>query len=370
MMTKRIAWCLVAAVVAAGPVAAEVVYYPSSDGINLLKHVNTATGQLDTKVEWVEDAMTNSGRVEYNAFHAIDAGTYQTQVNYNNQSNSTNAASLRFELATPQAIGTLTQYMGDIPDKYQVWGFNEIDGTWTNLSGGWRAGSATITTNVNGTYKYIQLDYVGTPNHYIRVGEVIASPMAGAQIALTDGYNLLAYRPVLEGPGGPGPIPTSDPLYYSGWRIGHNPNDLVNNQWNNGMLVQENIEGNAGKENFFVLPLNDLYSLIGFATGAYHGQQWSGITIQYTADATISETTQWFTAYTQSTSIGSASIAFTNKQGEATPIDARFIRVITPTLTSGNGALTGFELYATSIPEPATMGLLALGGLALLRRRK
>jgi len=38
-----------------------------------------------------------------------------------------------------------------------------------------------------------------------------------------------------------------------------------------------------------------------------------------------------------------------------------------------NGYLTAFDhltLTATSVPEPATMALLALGGLAMLRRRK
>jgi len=44
------------------------------------------------------------------------------------------------------------------------------------------------------------------------------------------------------------------------------------------------------------------------------------------------------------------------------------IRYANPTGTTTTFGLNGFEL--TQIPEPATMSLLALGGLAILRRRK
>ena len=354
------------AALAAGPAVADVVYYPSTAGINLFKHVNAA-GQLDTKAEWVN--VNNGGSAQYGALYTIDSGHWQSQINYNGLDNSTNAASLRLELATPQAIGTLTQYIVDIPSQYQVWGFNDVNGVWDNLSDGWQTGSGTIVTEVNDVYKYIQFDYVGTAASHLRVSEVVATPMAGTQIAVTDGYNLFAFRP---DQGGPGPVPLGNPLYVGGWRVGsaNNPNDLVNNAWNSGMLVQENDGVNANVENFFVVPLNDLYRLVGFATGSHHGQGWSGITVQYTADLTIDEKTVWITAYSQSTPVDSITAAFTNGEGEATPIEARYIRVSAPTLTAGNGAMSSFELYATAIPEPMTMSLLALGGLALLRRRK
>ena len=39
-------------------------------------------------------------------------------------------------------------------------------------------------------------------------------------------------------------------------------------------------------------------------------------------------------------------------------------------ITSGTNGLPMYDLSALAVPEPATMSLLVLGGLALIRRRK
>jgi len=42
-----------------------------------------------------------------------------------------------------------------------------------------------------------------------------------------------------------------------------------------------------------------------------------------------------------------------------------------PTINGGAGReLNSFQLFGAAIPEPATMSLLVLGGLAMLRRRR
>jgi hypothetical protein len=332
--------------------------YVTPANVNLLKHVSS-TGALDTTVGWTN--LNNGGSAQYGAFYTIDSGHWQSQINYSSASPS-NTASLQMSLAQPQFINTLVQTLIDTPATYRVWGSNTGFSGMTDLSGGAQLGGTSLTTTVNNTYQYLQFDYTGTTNPYFRAQEIYARAPSSAQIDVTAGYNLMALRPGAQG--GPGPIPISDPLYFSGWRVGSDANNIVD--LNIGtILVQENINANAGKANFFVLPLNNLYRLTGFATGAYHGQSWSGLTIEYTADSSISAGTTWNQAYTQATSINSSSIAFSS------PVDARFVRVSAPTLsTTANGAMSEFELYAAPLPEPAALSLIGMAMVGLLKRRR
>jgi hypothetical protein len=48
----------------------------------------------------------------------------------------------------------------------------------------------------------------------------------------------------------------------------------------------------------------------------------------------------------------------------------RFLRFNVLSAVGNNGGLTEFQVYGTIVPEPASLGLLAIGGLALLGRRR
>ena len=383
---RAVTWLIAAgAVLWAGSVPAQALLTPSA--VNLFRHMDmnayakTGVLALDSTAQWVtyrDGAWVTLGA----ATSAIDGGAIHAQYDFSTSSDyATNAVSLRLALAGQQDISTLTQVMMDTPTSYRVWAFNDPGApeTWTLLTGstenpgGWQAGTSTINTNVNGEFQYVQIDYVGMQNWYIRVHEVVARPMANAQIGLFSGYNLMSYRPA---DGGPGPVPsyepnsTRDPLYVSGWRswTAYNPNAVLDPYDVMSYLVQEteSLTGPAVDNlNYFVLPLNDLYTLAGFAACMYPDQRWTDLFVWYTDDETIDEDTEWKLAYQHKGTLGGSPIIAFDK-----PIQARYVKVEAPHRTDGgNGAMCEFELFATQIPEPATMSLLALGGLAMLRRR-
>jgi len=397
------AWLVsvVAAVMVAGSATAQVnpltpTEFVSSAGVNLLRHVDVTTGKLDTRAEFLSSEFVNFGGVQYGAYQAMDGSLGYAQVNFQSASAS-NAASLLFTLASPQVIGTLTQTIftaGEIPAEYRVRASNSPDGPWTTLTGGvdgWQVNnSVTLTTvfndaNTDNAYQYIQIDYKSPMNvssgvlcSYMRIAEIVASPKENATIGITDGYSLMNLS---SAQGGPGPIP-NDPLYFGGWRVGNttaNANGLVNNNPLSHGLVQENkdvLQSEVGDmPNFFVLPLNDLYSLVAFSMGSVNLQQWTGFVFEYTADETITANTDWKLAYMHANfdgegkflswkSFDTLMVAFED------PILARYVKISAPYRASGDGMMGSFELFAGPIPEPATMTLLALGGLAMLRRAR
>jgi hypothetical protein len=376
---------LAAAMVVAVPTAAlEVFPEASLDKINLFRQMDLTTGQQMTTAQWVEQS--TYGWSQYGAPYAIDGGRFNAQYMFNSAGHdpadyANNAVSLRFTMSSPQPIGMLTQDLnpGAMPHQYRVKVSNDLAGEWTILTGeggsindGWVTGTAMPSTYIGAAYTYIQIDYLGTTGANLNIRQVVASPMENAVISTTAGYNLLALHNL---PGGTGMVTEK-----SGWAFrADNPNAIFGTY--NGALIQSNDHGQdwgrpgedrTNVENYFVLPLNDLYTLVGFATGAEHGQAWTGITIWYTdEDITADDWDEanWKLAYTRNTSLSSSfdMILFTSG-----PVEARYVRVGAPN-NPGQGSenqLTGFELYAMNpIPEPATMALLALGGLAMLRRR-
>jgi len=386
-MNRTGLWVLAAAmvVVSAGPASATIDVYPEAalGKINLFRQMDLTTGKQVTTAQWVE--WNTYGYEQYPGAYAIDGGKFNAQFMFNQSGHNTdpnhtvadNMVSLLFTMASPQPIGTLMQDINanTLPTHYRVKVSNDLSDGWTVLTGdggnindGWvTTGSAKPVTDINGAYKYIQIDYWGTPATSLNLLQVVASPMEGATISTTAGYNLMALHGLS---GGTGPVTAK-----SGWAFrANNPNSVLGAY--NGALIQANgweggtLYGPENEENWFVIPLNDLYTLAGFAAGFEHGQCWTGITIWYTDEDITSDDwdeTRWKVAYTQSTTLNTTfdMIPFTGG-----PVEARYVRVGAPQVNGAGSPnmLSGFELYAM-VPEPATMVLLATGALALLRRR-
>jgi len=396
MNTNRtFVWLVVVGVVVTAGSAAAQTLTPSY--VNLFRHVDMdaykQTGVLafDSAAQWFlpdNDAWV----AKHQDLRAIDGGANHAQYDFAGGSNyATNEVSLRMTLADAQSIGSLAYYTLEKSNLYRVWAFNDPAdmNTWTLLTvnpatGGWLDGTAAptvsgfyeYTVNVAGAdaYKYVQIDFCGMPNNYIRVAEAIARPKSDAEIGLTSGYNLLSFRldPANPDAGGIGSVPAGS-LYRNGWRYGNDdPNKAVDG---NPLtyLVQEDPNSTATLPNHFALPLNDLYALAGFSASMYPSQSWSGIAFLYTDDEEIDEDTKWKTAYTTWDPDTETWGAFnTSIITFDEPVLARYIRVEAP-LRTGNGALCEIELFAVpippAIPEPVTLALLAMGGLAMLRRR-
>jgi len=396
-MKRTLIVAAVAAAVLAGPATA--AYYTPEElaKINLFRQMDLETGALTTQISMVNSSPGGSsgGDIRY----IIDGGGSQWQRDWYNQPltpwndpkdgpQNDHSVSLLIEMNASKAIGSITQYFdlynGEVPRLYRILGSNDLEGGWSDLTG-WRegntenAGGRTITTAINGSYQYLQFEYIGIPVHsqnadagterdlfYLR--EIVATPMAGSQIETTSGYTLtpVIYTASLQ--------PGADPLIAAhngvsgnsslGWK--DPPGNVTNG---NPLSFLRPSDHNDG---WFVLSLNDLHRLAGFAVGTYNSA-WNDILIQYTDEDIFAEDwddSNWKFAYEQKTALTSTfgmRFFFDEETGESTTIDARYLRIST---TKGNGTVCDFELYAVPIPEPMTMSLLALGGLALLRRRK
>ncbi|MCL2701453.1 MAG: PEP-CTERM sorting domain-containing protein [Phycisphaerae bacterium] len=145
-----------------------------------------------------------------------------------------------------------------------------------------------------------------------------------------------------------------------GWMSMDHPNNL----FSEGCLRIHPAEQGPEGISYFIKDLGDSYNLVGFTYAFWPGQGWSGLTVEVTNDA------DWATANWTQVCVYPA----TEKMIDSDTFwfdslaAARYIRVTT---TETNILqMNSMTLYGTDIPEPATMSLLALGGLAMLRRRK
>jgi len=212
------------------------------------------------------------------------------------------------------------------------------------------------------TVQYLRVEFRGSlASQYVIIREIEAYASDPTVIRYTDGYNILADSAI-----------AAYPVLYdslnrsSGWL--DNPNNAVDQ--NSNTYLRSLGDSRAAGEQFFVKQLGDSYSLGGFAYAYYPEQSWgAGMVIQMTNEQEITEFTQWITVYENDGVMSGSGASVFEKYADG--IDARFIRISTPDGTKAGGALSELEFFApvVIVPEPATMTLLALGGVAFLRRR-
>jgi len=288
------------------------------------------------------------------AYGLLDAGHNVSQLNFwaaYPDPSPDNTATYRVTLPEAVHIQTLRhQYygLGETPLQYRVLGSTTGFGSLTELVPWTTFTGATTTDTLNTTLQYLQYEFLGTKQWYVRFNELQAYPASGAVIDLTGGYNLLAQRSTAT-------IHSASPWTDApAGAIDLNVNTYLRNQ--------------VGTINpWFIIDLWQEYTLTGAAAGFYHGQSWSDMTIEVSVDDP--SLNNWTTAYVHGGTIYGATMPF---PGE---FAARYVRVSTPTAGSG-GALCEFELYAVPteepivIPEPASVSLLVLGAAGVLARRR
>ncbi len=117
-----------------------------------------------------------------------------------------------------------------------------------------------------------------------------------------------------------------------------------------GSLPSYTIPDGTGTADF---DLGATYNLTNIRLDFAYGQTWAGGgAVDISPDGS-----SWTSIVNTSGTLGNSSYNFS-------PTSARYVRLT----GTGGGALSELEVFAA--PEPATLALLALGGLGLLRRRR
>jgi len=349
-MARAAAFMSLVCVVGWGAASAPAETYSDPTLVNLFRRVDAA-GNFAVQTEWVD--LTSGTYMQYGPYNGVDAGSWNSQLNFGSQSASNFAA---YQITLPEAVHIDTikhAYGGHRAQQYRILGSTTGFGSMTELVG-WTAvtGNNPTPDTVDATVQYIRVEFQGTAtSQYLLLQEIEAYAPAGAVIDVTDGYNLFAQRSAA------GPITMTggswaDPI---GRVINLNEADYVRGNQN-------------GIDSWFIVPLNDSYELTGAAVGFYHGQSYgNGMTIEVTNDAVIDGTETWTTVFDQRTRVYAQTIPF------AGTFEARYVKV-----TNWGGvwdALCEFEVYAykpeqtVAIPEPAS-ALLVLAGAAVLARRR
>ncbi len=306
--------------------------YATPTKVNLFRKA-TASGDHAVQAAWYN---MSSGGWESPAVNAIDAGGWCAQWNYSSAGADTNnSGALRLTLPAAVHVNQLKhQYGNHYPVQYRILasatGFDSLTERVAWKSAG---SNGPFTDTIDDTVRYVQIEFSGSANSkYLLVKEVWAIPAAGASIDLTDGYNLFAQTAVA---GGPGPITQSGGVW-------ENPFGYIID----GSIDNYLIANNQDITSWFIIPLNASYSLVGAATGAYHGQGWDGLKLELTDDAVVDGNTVWTTVYNRTTFLSSVTIPFGTRR------QARFVRVTVPGKT--RPAMNELELFAVPTPPKGT----------------
>lgn len=332
-------------------VPAWAVVFPDQTLVNLFQHYDRTSGtQLVTGTS-----------AQRNPMPLVDAGYSGTQVDGS-------SARWDFELALDQARAAsklIVDYSGYHPDNFSVY-YRAADGDpWTPLIVNetsqqtthqdhweWTLPGGASGTPVK-TVRFVQDP--STIDNYIRMNEIKLIAAANSTLDdVTAGYNLLANRSALG---------TITPAMIHS----ENPAAGLDNDPMTGWIRPYG----SPPPSWFVIPLAQAYEIWGVSLGFY--DNWGNCYISTSNDLTMPDPTTngadptlpptgWTAAYANNSTQGPAFIKL------AAARDARWIRV----QFNGGNALSELQLFAAApyVPEPATLGLLALGALGVLRRRR
>ena len=338
--------------------------YADQTRLDLFRHYDRATGQ---QLATVTSSQNGSSRI------LIDGGNVNTQVN-----GDATRWDMLFTLNDVYYASMLQiNYTGYHPESFSVYysatGLEDDD--WTPLvmeatphtpkdGGGinhqdlW---TLTFPGGADGTaVKYLKIvQEPGATDKYIRMSNIQLFAAANNTFDdAKDGFNYFAN--VANRP----PTYVNQPgMYGDEVRfMCEAPNNVFDNSPITGY-----VRPYAPGENWYVVPLGELKALWGINMGFYDNWNYCYIDISAADEMPIAnplaegyDAGAWTTIHANPNAQHTQFLYFGEDGVEAQWVRVRF---------AGGNALTEMELYVAAVPEPATMTLLALGGLALLRRR-
>ncbi|MCL2700659.1 MAG: PEP-CTERM sorting domain-containing protein [Phycisphaerae bacterium] len=351
----RILTCML---LAAAALPAMGAIYADQTQIDLFRHYDRATGQQLVTVESAQNSRTDV---------LIDGGRQNQQVDGN-----TARWDMLFTLNDVYYASRLELYYTNYhPDSFSIYySTTGLDDDWTPLV---LNETSQMTSHQDkwvfmlpggddGTaIKYLKIvQEPSSVDNHIRMDSIYLFAAANNTFDdQKDGFNIMVNavnRPTYAG--------SDNGVTF----VSENPTIAFNNS-RNGWVRAYGAEGQADGLAWFVVPLGEVKELWGINMGFLDG--WgccyidvstadempiaSALTDGYDADA-------WTSIYANPAAQSTQFIWLNEGDG----VEAKWIRV----RFAGGNAMSEMELYVSAIPEPATMSLLALGGLALLRRRK
>jgi hypothetical protein len=318
-------WKLTLVVIALGTIAAQAVI-TNVQNVNLIEYYGAGSGgpQLLT---------TYSDTVSANPRYSFDGG-------YTAWANVNPGDKIRYALPQAVTVDKFYMYMGaygghpmeDFTIRYSA----TIDWTnanWNTLASSFTPSGAVTTASYtadipDASVRYIELTVGSNCVAYNQMGEFMA--IAPASATLDRGYNIMA-----------------DPYANQSFHVG-------GNVWSPA-LVPENAALTAA-DGYWQVNFGSPKSFDVITLSWYQDQGNNNIKIYVSNDGVNFGSPIWTAA--NGTSFKEATFALQT---------AQYIRITAD--YAGGGAMNDVHVFQ-SIPEPATLALLGLGGLALIRRRR